>query len=226
MSEYKYVNTRMTPMVFKDLLLKLFMNKQFDRQTAINTISEYHSQHGGIPTDADYRGIFKKAIATIREKNLASVSHVGYKDWRLVSIDDDGTQQVQNVNNNHKAEEPSVDISADETIGAGSSSVYVYYYEVYKNYALTKDMNVWQCKIGRTDVDPLSRIFGQAGTCYPEYPHVALIIRCSDSGLLEKTLHDILQLQGKWLKSAPGTEWYMTNPQEIRRLYETIMPET
>ena len=43
-----------------------------------------------------------------------------------------------------------------------------------------KGRNQWECKIGRTEVDPLSRIFSQAGTCYPELPHVALIMYCDD----------------------------------------------
>ena len=80
----------------------------------------------------------------------------------------------------------------------------------------------WECKIGRTDVDPISRIISQAGTCYPELPHIALIINCDDSNLLEKTLHDILKLKKRWLSNSPGKEWFITSPEEVEQIYVSL----
>ena len=68
----------------------------------------------------------------------------------------------------------------------------------------------------------LQRIIGQAGTCYPEFPHVALVIYCDDSAQMETALHAILKLQKKHIESAPGTEWFMTSPEEIEKLYHVL----
>ena len=118
-----------------------------------------------------------------------------------------------------------VEYDADKTIGAGYNAVYVYYYDTYKKYAEACGHSIWECKIGRTDKDPLQRIFGQAGTCYPELPHIALIIKCSNSLQLEAALHNILKLRNRWIENAPGTEWFLTSPAEIESVYHIIVGE-
>ena len=101
--------------------------------------------------------------------------------------------------------------------------MYLYYYDRYKELAEFKGYDIWECKIGRTDVDPIGRVVGQAGTCYPELPHIALIIYCDDSSLVEKALHSILKIKGRWLDKSPGKEWFITSPQEIEDIYMTIV---
>lgn len=101
----------------------------------------------------------------------------------------------------------------------------VYYYDTYKKYAETCGHSIWECKIGRTDKDPLQRIFGQAGTCYPELPHIALIMKCSNSFQLESALHNILKLRNRWIENAPGTEWFLTSPAEVESFYHMIVGE-
>ena len=113
-------------------------------------------------------------------------------------------------------------LNTDKELGVGNSSVYVYYYDSYKDLAILKGLQSWQCKVGRSDVEPLQRIIGQAGTCYPEFPHVALVIYCDDSAQMETALHAILKLQKKHIESAPGTEWFMTSPEEIEKLYHVL----
>ena len=68
----------------------------------------------------------------------------------------------------------------------------------------------------------LYRIFSQTGTAYPEYPHVALLIKCPSAREMEDALHSILKLRGKWLENAPGSEWFLTSPDEIKDLYYLI----
>ena len=82
---------------------------------------------------------------------------------------------------------------------------------------------VWPCKIGRTDCDPIQRIIGQAGTCYPELPHVALIIYCDDSNALETAFHNIMKVKGRWMADAPGKEWFMTSPDELKAIYTSVL---
>ncbi|MCH3923261.1 GIY-YIG nuclease family protein [Limosilactobacillus sp.] len=98
-------------------------------------------------------------------------------------------------------------------------AVYLYYYDKYKELAELKGQHVWECKIGRTETDPISRVLGQAGTCYPELPHIALILNCDNSSLMEKALHSILKVKGRWLSDSPGKEWFITSPEEVENLY-------
>ena len=94
-----------------------------------------------------------------------------------------------------------------------------------EKYAEICGHSSWECKIGRTDKDPLQRIFGQAGTCYPEPPHIALIMKCSNSLQLESALHNILKLRNRWIENAPGTEWFLTSPGEVESFYHMIVGE-
>lgn len=213
-SEYKWNGLELTPAIFIKLLIELFDGKQFDRTTAINTIVEYHKEHGGLTQKPDYVAVFKAASGKLKKQGMESV---GYGTWRL-SYDNEGPVEV--VEKKGKLEE--VSFSADKEIGEGAFAVYVYFFDSYKELAEKKNEDMWECKIGRTDVDPVSRVFGQAGTCFPEYPHLALIIHCKDSALLEDALHNILKIRGRWISGSPGKEWFYTSPKEVEELYNTI----
>lgn len=97
--------------------------------------------------------------------------------------------------------------------------MYLYYYDKYKELAKLKGQHMWECKIGRTNVNSVNRILGQVGASYPEPPHIALVINCNDSFLLEKALHCILKVKGRWLSDSPGKEWFITSPEEVENLY-------
>ena len=216
MDNYKYSGMKLIPTVFKELLVLLFDGKQFTRQTAIKKVSDYHLEHGGIIEEGrDTVGVFKKATRYLQETDAGLVNK-GFGTWELHYQVQDTTDVVEDIKT-----EP-IAYTVDETLGTGSNAVYVYYYDVYKQLAENSGNVEWPCKIGRTDRDPIQRIIGQAGTCYPELPHIALIIYCDDSSALEAALHSILKYQGKWLKNAPGTEWFLTSPQEIKDYYSTL----
>jgi len=101
--------------------------------------------------------------------------------------------------------------------------VAISFYDAYKKLANLVNKNIWECKIGRTEVDPIQRVLSQTGTCYPELPHLALIIHCDDSAKLEAALHSILKYKDRWLKNAPGNEWFLTSPFEIEELYNGLL---
>jgi hypothetical protein len=216
MDNYKYSGMKLFPAVFKELLVLLFDGKQFTRQTAIKNVTDYHLEHGGIIEEGrDVAAIFKKATQDL-QKTDAGLVNKGYGTWELHYQVQDTTDVVEDI----KTE--TITYTVDETLGTGSNAVYVYYYDVYKQLAENKGNEEWPCKIGRTDRDPIQRVIGQAGTCYPELPHIALIIYCDDSSALEVALHSILKYQDKWLKNAPGTEWFLTSPQEIKEYYSML----
>ena len=209
---YEYYGVELTPAVMKELLIKLFDGKQFKRNDAINKIIEYHKKNGGVLSSKDYTGVFKASTKWLKESGLINC---GYGMWRL-------NYEKQEIEIEEVSKTKEINYVVDETIGDGDYSVYVYYYDIYKKYALEKNEIYFPCKIGRTDCDPIQRILGQCGTCYPEMPHISLIINCDDSSKLENAIHSILKYQNKWLEDAPGSEWFLTNPQEIKEIYNEI----
>ena len=218
-NDYKYSGVKLTPGIFRELLIELFDGTLFSRQTAITTIAETHVQRGGrIEQGRDLVAVFKRATQDLQKQNVGLVNK-GYGMWELHYEKNETTIVKDDV-----AEEKN-NYVADETIGTGDNAVYVYYYDVYQELSKAKGLSIWECKVGRTDRDPINRVLGQAGTCYPELPHIALIIKCADSSVLEAALHNILKMRGRWISDAPGTEWFMTTPQEIKDIYLKILNE-
>ncbi|MBQ3755905.1 MAG: GIY-YIG nuclease family protein [Oscillospiraceae bacterium] len=211
--DYKYYGLELTPAIFEALLVQLFDGKQFSRQDAIDKIKAFHLENGGVLNKASYIAVFKKAAQRLKDKGF---ENIGYGIWRLCYK----TDAIEEIIPKPKKEQSS--FQADKEIGSGSSSIYVYYYDRYKELAILKGNSEWECKIGRTDVEPIGRVLNQAGTCYPELPHIALIIYCDNSSLLETTIHSILKMKQKWIPSAPGKEWFNTSPEEIEQLYYSI----
>ncbi len=212
--DYRFIGLELTPAIFEELLILFFDGKQFSRQDAIDRITRYHLDNGGFLNKTSYISVFKKATQNLKDKGLVNT---GYGVWRLCY----SKKTIEEIIPKSKAEEAV--FKADKEIGEGKNAVYIYYYDSYKELASLKEKDLWECKIGRTDVDPISRIFSQAGTCYPELPHLALIIHCDDSSLLEKALHSILKIKQRWLVDSPGKEWFLTSPQEVESLYYSII---
>lgn len=212
--DYKYKGIELTPTVFIELLIQFYDGKQFSRQEALEQIPKYHSENGGLLNKANYTSVFKKAVQKLKDNGI---ENSGYGIWKLCYK----KEKVEEILVNSKQDD--FTYTADKVIGVGSKSVYVYFYDAYKELATLKGKNIWECKIGRTDVDPIGRIMSQAGTCYPELPHIALLINCDNSSLLEKTIHNILKMKNRWLSNSPGKEWFITSPQEIENIYNTIM---
>lgn len=207
-----YSGLKLTPARFADILIELFDGKQFERQDAIALAKSFFVEHGGILENRDYAAVFKKASRLLKDKGMVNR---GYGIWRINYIE----TETEIIHNEKKVEEV---YTAHKEIGNGSCAVYVYYYDAYKELAQLNGKTVWECKIGRTDKDPVQRVFSQSGTCYPEFPNLALIIYCNDSSKLEAALHSILKYRGKWLENSPGSEWFITSPEEIEQIYKQL----
>ena len=80
MNEYKYAGIELTPNVFAELLILLFDGKQFKRATAIEVITEYHHNGGGLLGKKEYISVFKKACLKLSSNGL---TNIGYGSWRL-----------------------------------------------------------------------------------------------------------------------------------------------
>lgn len=216
MDDYKYAGVELMPSVFAELLILLLDGKQFKRTTAIDMVTKYHHDGGGILGKREYVSVFKGACQSLSQNGL---TNIGYGTWRL-------NYKVREVEIVKEVVKDTAEYAADKTIGSGENSVYVYYYDIYRKYAEQSGQQIWECKIGRTDENPLQRIFGQAGTCYPEPPHIALIMKCANAAHLEAALHSVFKIRNRWLENAPGTEWFRTSPAEVEAIYRAIVGES
>lgn len=199
----------LVPSLFANILIELFDGKIFKRQEAILAAKEYYIKTGGfLENDRDLTAVFKAATRLLKNKGL---TNQGYGTWKLnYKKEDVEIVQVKPKN---------IEYNVDEEIGFGDCAIYVYFYDIYKKYAEINNTNLFECKIGRTDRDPIHRIFNQSGTCYPEKPHIALIIYCDNSKSLESAIHSVLHYKGREVKGSLGKEWFLTTPEEIKEIY-------
>ena len=222
MNDYRYMEVELTPEIFAELMILLYSNKIFERQKCIDCIVEYHLSNGGICNHKSYTSQFKKACERLRKKGF-NLQNIGYSKWNLLNPDN---MQYQNYWNkdiiDNKIVNENLENIETKEIGVGDQIVYVYYYPVYRKYAILNGKSDWECKIGMTTKNLWDRIYSQAATSFPEEPFIALIIKCDDAHAIELILHKILKNKKKWIEIAPGKEWFLTNPEEIETIYNNI----
>ena len=115
-----------------------------------------------------------------------------------------------------------VEASEVKEIGKGSESVYLYYFPTYRRYAeLLKEPN-YPCNVGRTEGVVTNRVSQQIGDQLPEKPQLALILRTDNCRWLEARIHAALKRKGKQIEDAIGEEWFMTDPSEVKSIYQSI----
>ena len=208
---YKYKGVELTPMVFADILITLFDGKIFRRDEAIVTVKTFHRDHGGLLGKKDYVSAFKHCC----QRQIPSyLENVGYATWKL-NYQESSCEVVIKT-------ESAPDIAADKVLGSGSGAVYVYYFDIYRKLANLEGEVSWPCKVGMTDRDAISRVISQAGTAYPELPHVALVLKTDTPRELEAALHAALKFKKRHMADAPGKEWFQTTPEEVEGLYEGL----
>lgn len=207
--QYEYVEKPLTPGIAKKLIQELFAGQTDQKQKIISDVEKTHQERGGLPSRAQFNNPVTLALYNMRREGQASNPDQG-NNWLISSIiqGDDGVDS-----------EPD-NLEPEKIIGSGKQSVYLYYYPAYRRLAELQSEEVWACKIGKARNDPLIRISGQTRTALPEYPKVGLIIKTDEFTLMEKTIQNILKLQGKHMQNAPGTEWFLTSPSEVERVYE------
>jgi hypothetical protein len=105
---------------------------------------------------------------------------------------------------------------------AFSAGVYAYCYPAYRELAAQRGELHWPVKIGMSDLDITSRVAAQAATALPEAPELICEFTSDTPRLLERAIHSILALRGRIMDDAPGSEWFMTNPDELREIVEWI----
>lgn len=199
---YKFRSIPLVGAAVREIILELYAGKDPVSQKQIREdVLDYHLKNGGKPPEAKLENMISFAVQRLRDKKCAEKVAKGY--WRFFPDDP----------------KPSV----TEMIGDGSGWVYVYYFPTHRQNAVSKGKSSWECKIGQTDGDPHQRIKDQIGkspVSFPEEPEIPLLIKTDSPKEVEKAIHGILTALGKYMKKAPGNEWYITSPDEVKNLFE------
>ena len=232
--DYVYKQVPITPAIIESLTGELFSGQLVERQTIVDEVTRVHLARGGKSSDAQSAtASVKKALSNMAQRGAAENPSRGH--WRILTIGSHtGIPVPQDLAVPlpvTAAEEspPLVDFIgtppvAELALGAGSGAIYVYYLPMYRQHAQQLGESVWPCKLGRTDRDPLERILAQAATALPERPVVALVLRTSLPVAWEAALHGVLTIRGLKIKDSPGSEWFLTSPEEVLSLMHSFDP--
>lgn len=225
-SGYEFAGIPLMPEAIRALILELYTGKVVRRNDIVNRIPTVHAERGGMQSNAsNLEASVKKALQYLKRDGMAT--NPGYGIWKIGS--DNGADAILNAPLNSAADElEEVQVSgfsADLEFGSGASAIYLYYFEAYESHPDAQAEGRWPCKIGRTDRDPLQRVLSQSTTALPEIPRVSFVMKTPFPSRWESAIHSILRLRGRIIETAPGNEWFSTNPTEVLNLIRTIDPE-
>jgi len=216
---YEYRDVPITPSIVEAIIVKLFNGRMVKRDEIIKAVLKYHIENGGKGANAqNFTSSVKKALSNLNKKSIAQKK--AYGQWSF----SDNSKEIIEVDSikDEKMDRINIPINKFETFGIGKESVYLYYFKAYRENSELKSENIWPCKIGRTEIDPLDRVLSQASTGISELPHIAFIVYTDDSSNLEKYLHAALKLRNRHLGNSPGKEWFNTNPEEVLEIIRFI----
>ena len=220
-ADYAFYGIRLAPTVMRALILDyLPRGEDFKRDELYNFICEKHVSLGGIaPKKAHTKHSLKDVLIKLKKQGLVTNPEQGL--WSVCSPS--SVDVPAGLADEELGVVSSSAILADEELGVGSGAVYVYYYPNYREMALSKGESIWACKIGKSVVDAYGRVKSQTGTAMPECPHIALVLNTDFENDLETVIHLTLKIRGQCLDSAPGKEWFITNPAEVKAIYAFIV---
>jgi hypothetical protein len=227
---YEFSNLPLTAAIAQKLIMQLFGNNQVARREDIaSAILTRHLKLGGLRPTQTPQQIAKKALTTLKDAGLAVNPSFGF--WKILSSEWVNDEEANAAASDIESEEDVQDLAdatwqAERTIGTGAQAVYLYFLPAYRDVAMQKQQPNWRCKIGMTTRDdPRDRIYSQASTALPERPVIGLVIRTDMALALEKAIHGILNVRNRGIPDLPGSEWFMTSPDEVEALYIQILGE-
>ncbi|MCG2623002.1 GIY-YIG nuclease family protein [Arthrobacter sp. I2-34] len=226
-SRYRFEGVPLTPKLMASLARSVLDEPVF-RRRALEKVQEYHLARGGAPAKTAFTLLVRKAVIFLARAQLIEPAGVhGWWRWRerpgvpasLKPAFAPGTEPAGEL------EVASVDVAGEETNeGEGSGCVYVYYFPSYKELAGLRKEARWPVKVGMTSArDSRVRVANQQGTAMPEAPVVAYAWLTDTPRKLEQTLHAILSLRGLQLADAPGAEWFLSSPNEVKAIVDWLL---
>jgi len=225
-ADYPYRGVPLAPQIIFQLTKELFAGKLITRQNIVDQVPKVHLKRGGLPAKrSNIRSSIDEALRMLQKAGAVENPSHGY--WKILPTNTAVTPEVPQMS--EITGEPVSEVFPDESIadvviGEGRASVYLYYLPTYRSRAEECGENRWPCKIGRTDQNPLQRVLSQAATALPEKPVVAVVFRTKYSAALETAFHSVFTLRGLAVQDAPGTEWFLTSPDEVIALAKVFDP--
>lgn len=228
MSELQRVNgVPLQPQHAQKYILQLFSGKSegIPRREMLDPVLKHHKEFGGVAPKSALHLTVKKALQNLKTAGLAQNS--GGHWWFRNSLSEDfagllrSRVEVSSTSHTSVAAESSTESEPKHiNIGEGDEKVYAYYYPTYRKFAETSGEEYWPIKIGKTSVDVQTRIYDQGKTSLPEKPFIALIWNVTNADHAERFLHGTLTTFSRRDEEALGSEWFLTNPEEIQSVIE------
>ena len=202
------------------LILERFTGQtRVPRREIINHVEEEHCK-GVRELLAKEKQIVDDALRSLREEGLADNPEWGY--WSFLTTTESEAPKMIEKTQRQVDTSGVKNIAPERTIGSGKSSVYLYYYPKYRESAESNNEKFWECKVGKTiHGEPQIRI-GEQATGLPESPMIGLHIKTDWSEKIERIIHEILKVRGRYVDGAPGKEWFLTSPSEVEEIYKFI----
>ena len=208
---YEFQGQPLTPKRAEKLIMEHFKEGEYKLQDITRQVNRLHLDSGGCECASDSYNPVASALQKLTKKG--SIERLKRKRglYRILS---------------HPS--PSPDPDGPKTIGEGDGCVYIYYFPAYRRLAEYENNSswpckIWPCKIGHTvQYNPRHRIIIQVGTPMPEEPEIGLIIKTDNPSDIEQRIHSILKEFNTHIENAPGKEWFLTNPDQVARIYNNL----
>ena len=212
--------SKLTEPLVKGWLLELMdIGKEYHINELYEMVTESHLAAGGLPTESKTDKTRKQQVSSALSDHkkagiIISGEKLGY--WLRASNESDVYTTQDEVETAGQAR-------AEVIVGEGHQAVYGWYLPTYRVYAESQGKSTWGMKVGRTAGDAETRMT----TFYaPERPVLGFLLRTDDAKSWEGIMHGRLRLEGKHLPEGSGTEWFTTSPEELRRTYLIMKPDT
>ena len=213
-------------------------DEPYTRKEIVAWVVERHRALGGLESKSNPTSQTKKALQSLVDGNLlervASGHYRRTEAADTLKTDDEflaaqGLTPSPSLQSRESAEPvPEAAPAAVEVeIGTGREAVYGWYYPAYRELATLKGEKVWPIKVGRTGVDPETRMVSSSGFS-PEQPVLGFVHHAEDAESCEKYHHAILSALRKHIGDARGTEWFNTSLDKLRgraEEYEAMLSE-
>lgn len=217
MAVYPYKEQHLSPEAIQAVLIECYGGQTESLRTLAENASALHIKKGGLPTAATCpKDQIKYVVNRMVSQGLAERirgRHGYYKiaGESLVNLEDTVSKSIEDV-----------PLAAEIEIGVGAELVYAYCFQAYRDLAEMRGHTTWPIKVGVSSRTAAERIREQIGTGHCESPSVLIAFHHPQGADLEKYLHSVLKLKGKHIGTAPGNEWFDTNPEELQKIYHQL----
>lgn len=206
----------------KVLILHEFDDKAFRRGDLFERYQKtLEAKNLPVPAWRKFNNMFYTVSKNLRYAGLLKSLGRGTYYANAAEIRDEEPEEefVGTVEDGDIIEDEEPEMSLTKIVGTGQSEVYVYYYPAYRELAKKNGEEFYRCKIGRTSKGIESRMGRPFCTDAPERRTVAVRIRTDFPEEVEKYLHAAMKSAGRKCANVYGREWFMTNPEEVMKLY-------